>query len=115
MFCNYKLKMRKMRLKELFYRVNLHDNLELSELHHFGRLYNWNNECAHPTLQRIDRASALVDWLGAFLRVMNANVHACHTLDFKLRNMAKASKSWSIRCVQSIRVQLAMARELIVN
>lgn len=40
--------------------------LELAELHLNGRLFTWSNERRHPTLERIDRAFAVVDWLDAF-------------------------------------------------
>ncbi|XP_066334366.1 uncharacterized protein [Miscanthus floridulus] len=35
----------------------------VEELHLNGRLFTWTNERLHPTLERIDRAFALVDWL----------------------------------------------------
>jgi hypothetical protein len=34
----------------------------LKELHLNGRLYTWNNERAHPTLERIDRAFVANEW-----------------------------------------------------
>lgn len=36
-------------------------------------------------------------------------------LDFKLRNVAKTLKAWSIRYVGSVRLQLAVAREVILR
>ena len=35
----------------------------VEELHLNGRLFTWTNERLHPTLERIDRAFASVDWL----------------------------------------------------
>ena len=35
----------------------------VEELHLNGRLFTWSNERLHPTLERIDRAFASVDWL----------------------------------------------------
>lgn len=43
------------------------------------------------------------------------NVDACHMLDIKLRRVAKALKSWSMKNVGSVRLQLFMARELIAQ
>lgn len=42
------------------------DALEISELYLHGRRYTWSNERHHPTLERIDRAFASVQWLEAF-------------------------------------------------
>jgi hypothetical protein len=42
------------------------DGLELFELHLQGRLYNWSNEQVHPTMLRIDRAFACLQWLDLF-------------------------------------------------
>ncbi|WVZ71862.1 hypothetical protein U9M48_020394 [Paspalum notatum var. saurae] len=41
------------------------------------------------------------------------NADPCRILDAKLRNIAKALKSWSAKFVGSIRLQLALAREII--
>lgn len=43
------------------------------------------------------------------------NVDACRVLDIKLRRMAKALKSWSMKNIGSVRLQLFMARELIAQ
>ncbi|WVZ83247.1 hypothetical protein U9M48_030415 [Paspalum notatum var. saurae] len=141
------------------------DDLELSELFLNGRLYTWSNERGHPTLERIDRAFASVEWLDIFpdhwLRGLSSdasdhaplylqfccvgwserrfrfesiwtkfpgfldvvaeawsfnmvNVDHCRLLDAKLRRTATALKSWSSRFVGSVRLQLAMAREIIL-
>jgi hypothetical protein len=39
------------------------DTLQLAELHLNGRLYTWSNERNSPTLERIDRVFATVQWL----------------------------------------------------
>jgi hypothetical protein len=39
------------------------DTLQLAELHLNGRLYMWSNERNNPTLERIDRVFATVQWL----------------------------------------------------
>jgi hypothetical protein len=41
------------------------------------------------------------------------NADACRILDYKLRDTAKALKRWSQRFVGSVRLQLAVAREVI--
>jgi hypothetical protein len=38
----------------------------LKELHLEGRLFTWNNERAHPTLEKIDRFFISVEWEGLF-------------------------------------------------
>lgn len=43
------------------------------------------------------------------------NVDACRVVDFKLRAIAKALQSWSMRNVGSVRLQLFMAREIIAQ
>lgn len=42
------------------------DELQVEELYLHGRLYTWSNERRRPTLERIDRAFAIVPWLEAF-------------------------------------------------
>jgi endonuclease/exonuclease/phosphatase family metal-dependent hydrolase len=42
------------------------DDCQLDELYLHGRLYTWTNERQRPTLERIDRVFASVDWLEAF-------------------------------------------------
>jgi exonuclease III len=42
------------------------DVLQLQELHLSGRLYTWSNGRDNPTLERIDRAFASVEWLQLF-------------------------------------------------
>jgi hypothetical protein len=42
-------------------------DMELSELHLNGRLYTLSNEQDHPTLCKIDRAFAYVEWCSIFL------------------------------------------------
>jgi exonuclease III len=42
------------------------NDLQLQELYLHGRLYTWSNARHRPTLERIDRAFASVDWLEAF-------------------------------------------------
>jgi hypothetical protein len=41
------------------------------------------------------------------------NVDACHILGFKLHNTARSLKRWSQKFVGSIRLPMAMAREVI--
>ena len=43
----------------------------------------------------------------------HSEVYAFRCLDFKLRNTAKALKSWSSKHVGSVRLQLAIAKELV--
>ena len=43
----------------------------------------------------------------------HGEVDAFHCLDFKLRNTAKSLKSWSSKHVGSVRLQLAIAKELV--
>lgn len=42
------------------------DDCRLEELHLHGKLYTWSNERRRPTLERLDRAFASVDWIEAF-------------------------------------------------
>jgi exonuclease III len=42
------------------------DDMQLQELHLHGRLYTWSNERRHPTLVRLDRAFADVQWFEEF-------------------------------------------------
>lgn len=42
------------------------DDLQLQEIYLHGRLYTWSNQRRRPTLERIDRAFACVDWLEKF-------------------------------------------------
>lgn len=42
------------------------DDCQLEELYLHGRLYTWSNERQRPTLERIDRAFASLDWFEAF-------------------------------------------------
>ncbi|WVZ91735.1 hypothetical protein U9M48_037868 [Paspalum notatum var. saurae] len=44
-----------------------------------------------------------------------SNADPCRVLDCKLRNVAKALKSWSSKFVGNIRLQLALAREIILQ
>jgi hypothetical protein len=39
----------------------------------------------------------------------------CRVLDYKLRNVARALKSWSDKTIGSVRLQLALAREVILR
>jgi hypothetical protein len=39
----------------------------LKELHLEGRFFTWSNECAHPTLEKIDIFFVSVEWEGLFL------------------------------------------------
>lgn len=138
----------------------------VQELYLHGRLYTWSNERRRPTLERLDRAFASVQWLEDFadhrLRSLSSdasdhaplllqlrtqpwakprfrfepfwarqdgflevvadawaspagNVDACRTLDFKLRRMAKALRSWSMKNIGSVRLQLFMTRELVAQ
>lgn len=142
------------------------DALGVQELYLHGRLFTWSNERRRPTLERIDRAFASVQWLEDFadhrLRSLSSdssdhaplllqlrtqpwakprfrfeafwvrldgfldvvteawahapvNVDACRALDYKLRSTAKALRSWSMKNVGSVRLQLFMARELIAQ
>ena len=49
----------------------------VEELHLNGRLFTWTNERLHPTLERIDRAFASVDWLELYpnhhMRVLSSD------------------------------------------
>jgi hypothetical protein len=45
---------------------HLIDDCQLDELYLHGRLYTWTNKIQRPTLERIDHAFALVDWIEAF-------------------------------------------------
>ena len=45
----------------------------------------------------------------------HAPVDAFRCLDFKLRNLAKALKSWSAKRIGSIRLQLAIAKEIVLR
>lgn len=38
------------------------NDLELKELNLSGRLYTWSNERWHPTLEKIDRVFASLEW-----------------------------------------------------
>lgn len=140
------------------------DDLQVQELHLNGCLFTWSNERLHPTLERIDRTFATVEWLERYpnhllktlssdcsdhapllIQVRDASwgkprfrfeafwvrlegfkdtvraawagsmlgIDHCRTLDVKLRNIAKALKSWNMRQVGSVRLQLIMAREII--
>lgn len=42
------------------------DDLQLQELYLHGRLYTWSNQRDRPTLERIDRAFASMQWLDTF-------------------------------------------------
>jgi endonuclease/exonuclease/phosphatase family metal-dependent hydrolase len=42
------------------------DAAQLEELHLHGRRFTWSNERDVPTLERLDRLFAMVDWLQAF-------------------------------------------------
>lgn len=42
---------------------SLLDDLHLDELHLSGRLYTWSNRRDSPTLERLDRVLASIDWL----------------------------------------------------
>jgi hypothetical protein len=138
--------------------------LHLAELHLHGRLYTWSNERSRPTLERIDRVFATVEWLEqqpfhhlqcgstdcsdhAPLLLVSApspghcldrfhfesfwpsvegfndvvaiawsclsGLDACRSLDYKLRNVAKAFKAWSAQQIGSVRFQLAAPRVII--
>jgi exonuclease III len=47
------------------------DDLQLEELHLSGRLFTWSNHRDNPTLERLDRVFATVEWLEQY---------ACHHL-----------------------------------
>lgn len=142
------------------------DELHVQELHLHGRLFTWSNERTKPTLERIDRAFASVEWFERFsnhrLKTLSSNcsdhaplllqlrdvhggkphfrfeafwvklqgfedvvreawvcpfsgIDCCRILDCKLRNTAKALKSWSMRQVGSVRLQLMMSREIVAQ
>lgn len=42
------------------------EDMHVDELHMVGRLYTWSNEQPVPTMERLDRMFATVDWLEAF-------------------------------------------------
>jgi predicted DNA-binding protein (MmcQ/YjbR family) len=42
------------------------DAAQLEELHLHGRRFTWSNERDVPTLERLDRLFAMVDWLQAY-------------------------------------------------
>jgi hypothetical protein len=44
------------------------DDLQLDEIHLFGRLFTWSNGRDQPTLERLDRAFATVKWLEQYSR-----------------------------------------------
>jgi exonuclease III len=142
------------------------DDCLLEELYLHGRLYTWSNERRRPTMERIDRAFASVDWVDAFshhhLRCLSTDcsdhaplllklctvpwakprfrfecfwvklpgfedivkraweVHVpdmdcCRLLDQKLRNTAKALKTWSMQHIGSVRLELRHAREVVAQ
>ena len=39
----------------------------------------------------------------------------CRVLDYKLRNVARALRSWSMKHIGSIKLQLAIARQVIIR
>jgi hypothetical protein len=53
------------------------DDLQLEELHLSGRLFTWSNHKDSPTLERLDRAFASVEWLEQYschhLRCLSSN------------------------------------------
>lgn len=136
------------------------DAMAVEEIYLHGQLYTWSNERHWPTLERLDRAFALLPWLVAFpdhrLRTLSTdcsdhapllmqlrtelwakprfqfesfwvsldgfdevvaqawepavtNVDACRVLNIKLRRTAKALKSWSMKNIGSVRLQLFKA------
>jgi hypothetical protein len=42
------------------------DDMQVDELYFHGRLYTWSNERRRPTMERIDRAFATIQWLEKF-------------------------------------------------
>jgi hypothetical protein len=114
----------------------------LKELHLSGRLYTWSNECAHPTLERIDWASSCSDHAPLLLRTNGSFTgrrrfhfrlfwpkevlqHAWHcpvaaadmffSLDWMLWHTTSALQSWSTRFISNVRVQLVIANELVLQ
>lgn len=71
------------------------DDMGVDELYLHGRLYTWSNERRRPTLERIDRAFASVDWLDAFpdhhLRALSSECsdHAPLLLQLRTQTWAK--------------------------
>jgi hypothetical protein len=45
---------------------NTVDDLHLSNFHLLGRLFTWSNERGNPTLERLDRAFASIEWMEMF-------------------------------------------------
>lgn len=39
------------------------DDLALADLHLSGRSFTWSNERENPTMERLDRALASIEWL----------------------------------------------------
>lgn len=66
--------------------------MELAELHLNGRLFTWSNERLHPTLERIDRAFAVTDWIHEFpnhhLSCLSTDCSDHAPLSLKLNNSA---------------------------
>jgi hypothetical protein len=56
---------------------NMINTANLKEIHLEGWLFTWSNECAHPTLKRIDRAFIYVDWKLLF---PNHDMHSLSSL-----------------------------------
>jgi hypothetical protein len=136
------------------------NEVQLQEVDLIGRCFTWSNEWGAPTLERLDRVLASVDWfdlkalssdcsdhcpllllldavprakrrfrfesfwvkLPGFLEVVEQawsqpvmNVDPFRLLDYKLRHVAKALQRWSGKKIGSVRLQLAMAREVILR
>jgi hypothetical protein len=144
------------------------NDVEIQELHLYGRSFTWSNERDNPTLERLDRVFASEDWVSTFpdhylsalgsecsdhaplllktdcalphfkwfrfenfwphcdgyMQVVEeawnaplpwqaTDVDAFRCLDQKFRNTAKALKSWSAKHVGSVRLQLAIAKEIV--
>ena len=77
---------------------------------------------ALPDLKKHFRFESIWPCFDGFLDVVSEawhcplqNVDAFRTLDWKLRNTARALQRWSQKHVSSIRLQLAVARELILR
>lgn len=73
------------------------DDMQVDELYLHGRLYTWSNEKRRPTMERLDRAFATVEWLNAFpnhhLRLLSSDCSDHAPLLLQLR-----AEPWATPC-----------------
>lgn len=142
------------------------DSAHLQDIALIGRRYTWSNGQDAPTLERLDRALATVEWfilfpyhclkqlssdcsdhwplllmldtspgakwqfrfesfwtkLPGFQEVVAlawsrtpSDADPFRVIDFKLRNVTRALQSWSATKIGSVRLQLALAREIVLG